>query len=115
MEKTVNLDTVDQPISIEKGYEELSHSAFSVWIRLMMVNDDKLKSGRLRMAKLLGYSDSRSDCVLRELKNKGYLRLIPGPRNGTPTVVEIRRRASISGRNRFLKLSAIQEHKSAAR
>lgn len=97
----------DKPATIHEAYDELSQEAFAVWIRLTMATQHQLDSGRQKVAKILHYSEGRSNTVLRELRNKGYIRLMKGERIGTPTRIEFRRCPLISGRNRFVKLSSV--------
>jgi len=96
----------DEPVTIEIAYNELSQEAFAVWIRMMVAADKDLTSGRKHIATVLGYSEGRSNQILRELKNKGYVQLQPGPHPGIATEIIVARRPIISGRNRFVRLSS---------
>lgn len=95
----------DGPISIKVAYDELSQEAFAVWIRLMVTTEEELRAGRGSVARLVGYSEGRSNEILRELKNKGYVEFNKGDHPGLPTEIIITRRPIVSGRNRFVKLS----------
>jgi len=94
----------DDPATITEAFKELSKSAFAVWIRLMMVPEKQLVN-RIEMAKLLEYSPAQCNSILRELKQKGYLKMIRGSKVGDPTRFVIKRRAIIAGPNQFLSLS----------
>ncbi len=90
--------------TIVEAYDKLSQEAFAVWIRLHVVSDKQLKAGRSKIAHVLGYSEARSDAVLRELKLAGYITFQPGNRPATPTAITIHKRCKISGRNHFVRL-----------
>ena len=81
-----------EPASIQDAYEELSQEAFAVWIRMMLMTDSDLV-GRQKIAKLLGYSEGRSNAILRELKLKSYIFIERPDMPGEETIVKIRRRA----------------------
>lgn len=92
--------------TIEEAYQELSQEAFACWVRLMVATAEELGAGRGTIARLLNYSEGRSNAILRELKLKQYLRLEPGAYPGLPTSVVIVKRCKLVGRNHFVKLSA---------
>lgn len=92
------------PAKISEAYAELTHHGFAVWMRLMVATDDELRAGRRKMARLLGYGDERSNGVLRELKRKGYISFIVND-PGLPTQIVIERRALITSKARFVRLS----------
>lgn len=94
----------DQPASIVEAFEELTPQAFAVWIRLMVTSEEELL-GRKRIAKMLKYSLAASDNILNELKHKSYISFQRKKNPGGQVRVVIRRRAIISGRNNFVKLS----------
>jgi len=91
------------PVAIDTAYRELSHHAFSIWIRLMVATDDELRVGRRALAKFLGYGQHRSNAVLLELKHKGYVSWIVRP--GLPSEVVVMRRAKLPARSRFIRIS----------
>jgi len=109
MKKVASRDEVKspdaQPVPIEKAYEELTHAAYAVWTLLMVIGDDVLVGGRTDLAKHIGHSQSRTNEILRELKNKGYIQLIGGESIGEPTKIQLELLAMISGRNHFVRLS----------
>lgn len=91
------------PVAIDTAYRELSHHAFAVWIKLMVSSDEELRVGRRALAKFLGYGQHRSNAVLLELKNKGYVSWIVRP--GLPSEVVVMRRAKLPARSRFIRIS----------
>jgi len=94
----------DGPATIPVAYSELTPPAFAVWLRLMVESRDVLRIGRRKLAGLLDYSEKRSNVILRELYLKGYVSFVPnGP--GRPTEIIIERRALISARDGFVRLS----------
>lgn len=70
--------TEEGPIDIIDAYQELSKSAFAVWIRLSVSSQEQLGSGRKNLSKILGYSYNRSNAVLYELEKKGFVVYLPG-------------------------------------
>lgn len=95
------------PVEIAKAYVELTQEAFAVWIRLMVMSEDELRSGRVGIARLLGYSERRSNEVLRQLEMAGYVSFQPNYGGGRLTRVNIMRRALISARTNFTRLSGL--------
>jgi hypothetical protein len=91
-------------VSIEIAYHELTPPAFAVWMRLHVVDDTDL-IGRKTVAKVVEYSEGRSNDILRELNLKGYVTSIPGPGPAFPTRFELKRRAVLKGNNQFVSLS----------
>ncbi len=98
------MKTNHEIVTIIEAYNNLSQEAFAVWIRLHVTEDQQLCEGRVKLARTLGYSEARSNEILRELSLAGYVECIPGPRIATPTTVRVRRRCKISGKNRFVRL-----------
>lgn len=72
-----------KPASIEEGFQTLSKPAFALWIRLMVVPTLDLRRGRCHVIRCLGVKKSQFNVALRELSNKGYIRLIQS--KGSPT------------------------------
>jgi hypothetical protein len=93
--------------TIEQAYLDLSSEGFAVWIRMMVAKPSELSAGRGAVAKLLNYSEGRSNAILRELKFKQYIDLVAGPKPGLPTVVKLTKRCKLVGRSNFLRLSRI--------
>jgi hypothetical protein len=87
----------DGPVSIPQAYSELSQEAFAVLLRLAVEPRDVLRRGRGKIARLLSYSERRSNEVLRELHHKGYVQFITGI-PGTPTEIVLQRRVLINQR-----------------
>jgi uncharacterized protein YndB with AHSA1/START domain len=91
--------------SIEQSYDELSQEGFAVWIRMMVMTPDELCLGKLAIGKKCGYSVGRFYKIMKELHNKDYVRYNKPPRLGMPHEVILHKRAMISGRNNFVRLS----------
>ena len=97
------------PVTIQKAYQELTHEGFAVWLRLMVATDAELRAGRGSLARLLGYSERRSNEVLRELNMKGYVDFdtVGG---GRPTRVIIQRRALVNARaSQFARIASVAQ------
>lgn len=92
-------------ITLSKAYQELAAPHFAVWIRLHVATDDELAAGRARIAKLVRYSEPQSNVILRELQAAGYIKLVPNVVAMRPTSVVLLKRALLSGRDKFVKLS----------
>ena len=90
-------------ITIEEAYDELTHQAFSVWIRLMLAKPYQL-TGRAKTARMLNHSVSQFNAILRELKFKGYIKVTPQGR-GRKTKLDIVLRPILSGPTGFITLS----------
>jgi len=76
-------------------------------MRLIVATEEELASGRGQLAKVLNYSERRSNEVLRELSLKGYISFdtVGG---GRPTRVIIERRALINARaHHFARLADV--------
>lgn len=96
--------TETQPATIIEAYNELSQEAFAIWMRLLVATDTQLRQGRKSISSLVGYSEGRSNAILRELKLKGYIRFVRGDLPGIPTQIEIVRKALISGPAKVIRL-----------
>lgn len=92
------------PIDISEGYKKLSRVAFAVWIRLSVASREELHGGRQYVAKLLGYSQRRSNEVLLELERKGFIMFISnGP--WQKTAIAITRKPLLKKSYNFTKFS----------
>lgn len=90
------------PCFIADGYAELTRSAFAVWVRLAVAEDEQLHAGRGELAKVLGYSRRQCNQLLRELELKGFIAPISdGPWQRTTVV--LLRRPMISRGDRFMR------------
>lgn len=89
-----------QPATIDHGYNELSVPAFACWIRMMTIPIWELHLGRKHMAKQLGIPRSTVNKHLRELHEKGYVRLEKHP--GRPTHIVILLAPVLVSPNNFL-------------
>jgi len=94
---------VGEPITIEEAYDELTQQAFAVWMRLMTAQPQQLV-GRAAIARMVRYSSSYCDEILRELKHKGYIKFEKAP-PGKPSKLIIYRRALLSGPTSFITLT----------
>jgi hypothetical protein len=90
--------------SIEVAYEELTRSAFNVWIRMHVMTPNQMAMGRAKIAKVFGYSPDRSNVIMRELFHKGYI--VPEARGFfKSTTFHLTKRASIRGSAYFVLTS----------
>lgn len=96
--------SVGDAVTIKEAYDELSQEAFAVWMRLLVTLDSELARGRAHLAATLGYSEGRSNAILRELRHKCYIKFVKAARIGQPTTIQIQRRALISGPARIIRL-----------
>ena len=95
---------IDEPTTIQVAYSELSKSAFSVWIRLLVASDEEMV-GWDNVSEAVSLSVPRAKVVLTELIRKGFLNSERKGRGGK-SHFEIRRRAVLSGQNKFIRLSS---------
>jgi len=79
--------TGPQIYTVEAAYNDLTQEAFAVWVRLLVASETTLRQGRRALANVTGYSVSRFNAILRELKLKGYVKIKSSP--GLPTEVVI--------------------------
>ncbi|GAG41452.1 unnamed protein product, partial [marine sediment metagenome] len=92
--------------TIEVGYQALTREAFAVWIRLMVEPENVLESaGLARLAERFNYRERAFKEILRQLRNKGYVRIESPPRPGVPAKLFIQRRVLLVGRDHFIRLS----------
>ena len=89
--------------TIIEAYEELTPTAFAVWIRLMASEPNQL-IGVSKIAKMINFSVTQTRAWLRELKFKGYIK-ISSTNPGAPSIVTLWRKAKLSGPNQFITLS----------
>lgn len=92
------------PADIETACDELSPPALSVWLRLISFEPKKLKSGRMSIAVGLGYSERRSNQILRELERKNYISFIPHG-SGKPTEIVVERKLLIKSNYSVVRMS----------
>jgi len=86
-------------LSLADAYKELSRTAFAVWVRLMASSEEELGMGRRKLAIHLDYGKNQCNVLLRELRDKGFISMIPQP--GRITRFAIERRAIITNRANF--------------
>jgi hypothetical protein len=91
--------------TIHEAFEELSTQAFACWVRMHVIEGNKLKKGRAEVAKLLGKSLSQSNAILRELRNCGYIRVNSATKRGNPSEILLEKRCVLVGIDHFIKMS----------
>lgn len=96
-----------EAIGLDEAYDTLSQEAFAIWMRLHLFTDEQLNSGRVYIASRTGYSESRINAILRELKLAGYLRFQPSDRPGHTTIITFAKVCKISGKNKFVNLRSV--------
>jgi hypothetical protein len=87
---------------IEDGYRELSQEAFAAWLMLCSVGAPV--KGRGGVAKVLGLSYRRSNFLVRELRNKGYVDVKPSTAPSLPTSIFVVRQAVAGARSWIIRL-----------
>ena len=96
---------LDDAVRIDEAYDDLTREAFAVWIRMMVDGDVVLHVfGITALALRYNYKKRQFSTILRQLRNKGYVRFATPPR-GKPAVIKIAKRPLLVGYNRFVKLS----------
>jgi len=96
----------DEPVTVEEAYEDLTHHAFAVWIRLL-AHPKKEIFNRKKISTMLDYSRQRCNEVLRELYHKSYIHIEPPTKPGQPSKITIVKRCKIVGPTQFLTLSNV--------
>jgi hypothetical protein len=87
-----------QPFPVQDALAELSEGAFCVWVAMLAIPPAELRKGRRNLARLTRYPRSTLDRRLRELRDKGYIRLVMhGFESGTPTEIILVKRAQLAG------------------
>jgi len=94
-----------ETVGVVDAYDELSQEAFSIWMRLHMLDDEQLATGHTKLCRVVGYSEARYIAILRDLRVAGYVKFIPAERPGLPTTLQLLKVCKIAGRNRFVNLS----------
>lgn len=92
-----------EPVAMKDAYAELSVRAFATWVRLHTCTPMQLHSGRTRLSRSLGVSESQFNRTARELTTKGYL-VIDSRANRNRSVVRLTKRARVGGANLFLNM-----------
>lgn len=83
-----------EPIEISQAWRELTAQSFAAWIRIHAFTAQALKGGRETWARVLGAPRSTVYCWLKELEEKGFIKLIPRC-NKTKTGMVLTKRARI--------------------
>lgn len=90
---------------LDEAYQDLSREAFAVWLRMAVDPKSVLEhSGVNNLAVRYRYKRRGFFDILRQLRNKGYVRFSTPPR-GDPVSVYIVRRPMLVGVDHFVKLS----------
>lgn len=89
--------------TIQHGFDELTRAGFAIWIRFMMLSEAEM-IGRKQLAEVFGMSRQAFSERARELRRKGYLKIIAVP--GGKTRFLLIKKAIIVGPNQFIKLAA---------
>jgi hypothetical protein len=89
--------------AIDHAWRDLSRNAFAVWIRLMLEPRRSLSLGIKPLARRLAVDHKQLSSYLKELRNKGYLRIIKGA-HPSPASIVIVRRAMLVGLTQFITL-----------
>lgn len=112
MKTAERMEEAPGAIGLVEAYTALSQEAFAVWMRLHIASDQQLEAGRQELARLLGYSEGRSNVILRELRMKGYVHLRKAERPGLPTAVALVKRCKVGVGTRFVRLSIESDRRS---
>lgn len=100
--RSVDLPTVAR---IDEAYCDLTREAFAVWVRMSVDSKKVLEhSGVATLAERYRYKRRGFFDILRQLRNKGYVRFNTPPR-GEIVSVFIERRPLLVGADHFVKLS----------
>lgn len=92
-----------EAVTIPVAFKELSHKAFAIWIRLMVVSDQTLRGGWRVFNTFIRMDDATSHRYVKELVDKGYL-LVKSRGPGLPVRFIVKRRARIKGKSTFVRL-----------
>lgn len=96
---------VQDAVKLEEAYNDLTREAFAVWIRLMVEPDHVLeRAGMWKIAEKCNYGKRQFSNILRQLRNKGYLRY-RSTSPGVPVKLHVAKRPMLIGFDRFVKLS----------
>jgi len=99
--KKIEPKLVDEPITIQSAFDELSTSAFSCWIRLSVASE-KERTGYKNVQKLIGFSSAQTVRILQELRHKAYIETV---RIEKRIRYEVRKKILLSGKSSFIRLS----------
>jgi hypothetical protein len=102
--KKIKSIPIDEPVSVDEGYDVLSAQAFSVWIRIMVASDKEL-TGYKNLSKALGFSRLHTMNIIKELTRRGFVSVHKESKPPGRSIISIRKRCLLSGRNKFIKLS----------
>ena len=92
-------------VRLDEAYDDLTREAYAVWIRLQIVPDHELRRfGLIHLAEKFRYRQRQFGTVMRQLRNKGYVRYQAGL-PGVPANIQITKRPLLVGFDRFIKLT----------
>jgi len=93
------------PISLPDAWEQLAPTEFSLWVRLCAEPPEALSEGRRALALRLGYSYRQFNALIRQLTRNAFVSVTESDRPGNVTAILIERRAMVTGRTSFARLS----------
>jgi len=94
----------DEWVRLDEAYDALTREAYAVWVRMMLVPSSSLEgAGLAGLARVFRYKERGFREVLRELRNKGYLRVVTPPRPGQKAAIEIVKKPVLVGADRFVR------------
>lgn len=93
-------------VKLDAAYDDLTRQAFAVWVRMMVEPESALNGlGVEGLARKFSYKQRAFFEVLRQLRDKGYIRIVSAARPGKPAAILIAKRPLLVGRDHFVKLS----------
>jgi transposase len=91
-------------ITIVEAYDQLSRTAFALWIRLAVHPAHELETlGMYKLAKKFGYSRRTFYDQIQILRNSGYLRYVS--QHGRVAKIRLTKKPLLIGVDQFIKLS----------
>lgn len=91
-----------EPMGLREAYAELTPRAFAVWIRLMMVSDQTLRSGWKPFLRFIKLPPHKGRATIAELVSKGYMLVSGG--QGRRSRFIIKKRCRIVGKCTFVRV-----------
>jgi hypothetical protein len=101
----INFSKPEEAVCLEQAYSDLTRPAFGTWLRLMAEPRGSLeKSGITALAGRIGVSRRVLWYWVRELRDKGYLRVVSPTRVGATARLLVVKRPSIATGSNFVRL-----------
>ena len=88
---------------LDSAFKDLTAGAFALWVLLMTLPRSELEAGQRSLSNLVGLSRRSVEHRLKELRNKGYIRLVYDGKRYRRKIVLVHR-ALISGPSLFVML-----------